>query len=386
MYNVLKLNEISPKVGSILQYKDYTVSSDCAQPDAIILRSFNMHEYEVPASVKAVARAGAGVNNIPLDKMTEKNICVFNTPGANANAVKELVICALLLGSRKIVEGINWTQALNTQEDVAKAVEKGKKAFIGRELYGKTLGVVGLGAIGRLVANAAISLGMKVIGYDPYLNVNGAMSIDRHVEYVNDLSKIYTDSDYITLHVPATASTKGSINADTISTMKRDVVIINCARAELVVNKDIIDAIKSGKVSRYITDLPQNDLIGIDNVITIPHLGASTPEAEDNCAVMAASQLKDYLENGNVVNSVNFPNASAPRITKFRITVLHKNVANMIAKASSFIADRGININNLVSASRGEIGYMIIDIDEDLPNSALEEMRGVEGFLAVNKF
>ncbi|MGN0789164.1 MAG: 3-phosphoglycerate dehydrogenase family protein [Christensenellales bacterium] len=386
MYNILKLNEISPKVGSILQYKDYTVSADCVNPDAIILRSFNMHEYEVPASVKAVARAGAGVNNIPLDKMTAQGVCVFNTPGANANAVKELVICALLLGSRKVYEGIKWTQSLNLDEDVAKAVEKGKKAFIGREIYGKTLGVVGLGAIGRLVANAAIALGMKVIGYDPYLNVNGAMSIDRHVEYVSDLSKVYAESDYITLHVPATASTKGSINADSIATMKKDVVIINCARAELVVNKDIVDAIKAGKVARYITDLPQNDLIGVENVITIPHLGASTPEAEDNCAVMAATQLKDYLENGNVVNSVNFPNASAPRCTKFRITVLHKNVANMIATASSFIADRGININNLVSASRGEIGYMIIDTDEDLPNSALEEMRKVEGFLAVNKF
>ena len=279
MYNILKLNEISPKVASILQYKDYTVSADCANPDAIILRSFNMHEYEVPASVKAVARAGAGVNNIPLDKMTAQGVCVFNTPGANANAVKELVICALLLGSRKVYEGIKWTQSLSLDEDVAKAVEKGKKAFIGREIYGKTLGVVGLGAIGRLVANAAIALGMKVIGYDPYLNVNGAMSIDRHVEYVSDLSKVYAESDYITLHVPATPSTKGSINADSIATMKKDVVIINCARAELVVNKDIVDAIKAGKVARYVTDLPQNDLIGVENVITIPHLDASTPDA-----------------------------------------------------------------------------------------------------------
>lgn len=386
MYNILKLNEISPKIGTVLSAKDYTASTECEKPDAIMLRSFNMHEYEVPATVKAIARAGAGVNNIPLDKMTAKGICVFNTPGANANAVKELVICAMLLGSRKIVDGINWTEQLNPDSEVPKLVEKGKKAFVGHEIYGKTLGVVGLGAIGRLVANAAVSLGMKVIGYDPYLDVNGAMALDRHVQYVHDINTIYAESDYITLHVPATPTTKNAINKSTIATMKHGVVIINCARGELVVNADIVDAVKSGQVGRYVTDLPNSELLGVENIITIPHLGASTAEAEDNCAVMAATELKDYLENGNVVNSVNFPIASAPRSTKYRVTVLHQNKANMIAAASSFIANQNINITNLVSSSRGELGYMIFDIDEELPTEVLNEMRKQEGFLAVNKF
>ncbi len=386
MYNILKLNEISPKIDAVLSAKDYTATSECDNPDAIMLRSFNMHEYEVPATVKAIARAGAGVNNIPLDKMTEKGICVFNTPGANANAVKELVICAMLLGSRKIVDGINWTEQLDPASDVAKLVEKGKKAFVGHEIYGKTLGVVGLGAIGRLVANTAIALGMKVIGYDPYLDVNGAMSLDRHVHYVSDISTVYAKSDYITLHVPATPTTKNAINKATIATMKHGVVIINCARGELVVNADIVEAVKSGRVGRYVTDLPNSELLGVENIITIPHLGASTAEAEDNCAVMAANQLKDYLENGNVVNSVNFPNATAPRTTKYRITILHQNKANMIASASSFIASKNINIANLVSSSRGELGYMIFDIDEELPTEVLAEMRKQDGFLVVNKF
>ena len=307
MYEILKLNDISPKVNDILDADHYTVATDCKEPSAILLRSFNMHDYRVAPSVAAVARAGAGVNNIPLDKMTEQKICVFNTPGANANAVKELVICALLLGSRKLVRAINWTQALTPDDTVAAAVEKGKKQFVGREIFGKTLGVVGLGAIGRLVANTAVSLGMNVIGYDPYLDVNGAMSLDRHVKYVADLKEVYANADYLTLHVPATPATKGSICADTIAQMKDGVVIVNLARAELVVNADILAAIAAGKVGRYVTDLPCAELLGNPNVVTLPHLGASTPEAEDNCAVMAAKQLKEYLENGNIVNSVNFP-------------------------------------------------------------------------------
>lgn len=386
MYEILKLNDISPKVNDILDADHYTVATDCKEPSAILLRSFNMHDYRVAPSVAAVARAGAGVNNIPLDKMTEQKICVFNTPGANANAVKELVICALLLGSRKLVRAINWTQALTPDDTVAAAVEKGKKQFVGREIFGKTLGVVGLGAIGRLVANTAVSLGMNVIGYDPYLDVNGAMSLDRHVKYVADLKEVYANADYLTLHVPATAATKGSICADTIAQMKDGVVIVNLARAELVVNADILAAIAAGKVGRYVTDLPCAELLGNPNVVTLPHLGASTPEAEDNCAVMAAKQLKDYLENGNIVNSVNFPCASAPRTTPMRVTVLHKNVAHMIAKASSYVAHDGINISNLVSASRGEIGYMIMDLDGVLSDKTLQEMRAQDGFLAVKAF
>ena len=385
MYEILKLNEISPKVTGVLGTDDYVVSSECSSPDAIILRSFNMHDYEVPASVKAVARAGAGVNNIPIDKMTQKGICVFNTPGANANAVKELVLGCLILGGRKIVQGINWVQSLKG-DDVDKQVEKGKKAFIGCEIAGKTLGVIGLGAIGRLVANAAVELGMRVLGYDPYLSVDGALLLDKHVEHITDVTELFAKSDFVTLHVPATPQTKNIVNAESIDSMKTGVVIVNCARGELVNNADIVEAVKNGKVGRYITDLPKPELLGYDNIVTLPHLGASTPEAEDNCAVMAAKQLKDYLENGNVVNGVNYPAAKAPRTTACRVTILHKNVANMIATATSFISEAGINISNLVSASRGEVGYMLLDIDAKIDEDTVARMRAQDGFYSVRVF
>lgn len=385
MINILKLNEISPKVKSILPEQSYTVGSDVPNPQAILLRSFSMHEYEVPATVQAVARAGAGVNNIPISKMTEKGICVFNTPGANANAVKELVIAGMLLGSRKIVQGINWTQSLKG-DDVDKQVEKGKKAFVGQEIQGKTLGVVGLGAIGRLVANIAIELGMTVLGYDPYLSVDGALMLDKNVVHITDVNQLFAEADYVTLHVPATEQTKNMINEQSIKTMKTGVVILNFARGELVNNADVVEAVKNGKIGRYVTDLPKAELLGIDNIITIPHLGASTPEAEDNCAVMAARQLKDFLENGNVVNSVNFPAASAPRTGVCRISILHKNVANMIATATSFIAKKGINIANLVSASKGEIGYMLLDVDAAVDEETIKQMQAQEGFIKVRVF
>lgn len=385
MVNILKLNEISPKVKSVLPEQNYTVGSDVANPQAILLRSFNMHEYEVPATVQAVARAGAGVNNIPVDKMTQQGVCVFNTPGANANAVKELVIAAMLLGSRKILQGANWAQTLKG-DDVDKQVEKGKKAFVGQELSGKTLGVIGLGAIGRLVANTAIELGMTVLGYDPYLSVDGALMLDKNVVHITDINQIYSDADYITLHVPATPQTKNMINEQSIASMQSGVVIINCARAELVNNEDIVDAVKSGKVGRYVTDLPRAELLGYENIITIPHLGASTPEAEDNCAVMAAKELKDFIENGNVVNSVNFPSASAPRTGVCRISILHKNVANMIATATSFIAKKGINIANLVSASRGDIGYMLLDVDAHVDEETINQMQKQDGFIKIRVF
>lgn len=385
MVNILKLNEISPKVKSVLPEQNYTVGSDVANPQAILLRSFNMHEYEVPATVQAVARAGAGVNNIPVDKMTQQGVCVFNTPGANANAVKELVIAAMLLGSRKILQGANWAQTLKG-DDVDKQVEKGKKAFVGQELSGKTLGAIGLGAIGRLVANTAIELGMTVLGYDPYLSVDGALMLDKNVVHITDINQIYSDADYITLHVPATPQTKNMINEQSIASMQSGVVIINCARAELVNNEDIVDAVKSGKVGRYVTDLPRAELLGYENIITIPHLGASTPEAEDNCAVMAAKELKDFIENGNVVNSVNFPSASAPRTGVCRISILHKNVANMIATATSFIAKKGINIANLVSASRGDIGYMLLDVDAHVDEETINQMQKQDGFIKIRVF
>lgn len=381
MNNILKLNEISPLINDILT-DNYDVTDKCDDPKGIILRSYKMHDYAINKSLLAVARAGAGVNNIPIEKMTEAGVAVFNTPGANANAVKELVICAMLLSSRKINESINWTQNLNPADDVPALVEKGKKAFIGPEIYGKKLGVIGLGAIGRMVANAAVDLGMQVYGYDPYISVDAAWSLSSNVKHVKDIKQIFSESDYITLHVPLTNDTRNVINAESISMMKNSVKIINCSRGELVNNADIIDACEVGRVAKYVTDFPNSDLIGKKNIITLPHLGASTPEAEDNCAVMAAKELKDYIENGNVVNSVNFPCISAPRTGKSRITILHKNVSNMISQAIKEV--KNINISSLVNNSKGDIAYMIIDVDEELdPSIADKLMAENEGFIKV---
>lgn len=381
MNNILKLNEISPLINDILT-DNYDVTDNCDDPKGIILRSYKMHDYAINKSLLAVARAGAGVNNIPIEKMTEAGVAVFNTPGANANAVKELVICAMLLSSRKINESINWTQNLNPADDVPALVEKGKKAFIGPEIYGKKLGVIGLGAIGRMVANAAVDLGMQVYGYDPYISVDAAWSLSSNVKHVKDIKQIFSESDYITLHVPLTNDTRNVINAESISMMKNSVKIINCSRGELVNNADIIDACEVGRVAKYVTDFPNSDLIGKKNIITLPHLGASTPEAEDNCAVMAAKELKDYIENGNVVNSVNFPCISAPRTGKSRITILHKNVSNMISQAIKEV--KNINISSLVNNSKGDIAYMIIDVDEELdPSIADKLMAENEGFIKV---
>ena len=365
---ILKLNAISPLVGDILTADNYSVSDSAAAPIAILVRSANMHEYALPESVIAVARAGAGVNNIPLDKMLDMGVCVFNTPGANANAVKELVIGALIIASRKIVRGINWVQSLGG-EDVAKAVEKGKKAFVGREILGKALGIVGLGAIGRLVSDAALSLGMNVVGYDPYLSPALAQKLDGRVKTVSDLDALYAASDYITLHVPSTPQTKGCINKDSIAKMKDGAVIINCARGDLFIDDDVIEAVKSGKLDRVVTDLPNNKLIGVEGIITIPHLGASTPEAEDNCAVMAAKELKDYIEQGVVVNSVNFPclNPGAKPAGKVRITAL--------VKADALPAALKVVSGESTTATRGEYAYIVAD-GEDC-SAALEKVKGV---------
>lgn len=365
MNEILKLNEISGKVNSILTKDKYSVTSDAKSPCAIILRSFSMHEYDMPPSVVAVARAGAGVNNIPLDKMTQKGVCVFNTPGANANAVKELVLFALLVSSRKIYEGINWTQNLEKNGEVSKQVEKGKKAFVGQEIFGKTLGIVGLGAIGKLVANAVLALGMKVIAYDPFVS-----STDLPIELTTDIKDIYKNSDYITLHVPATPQTKNSINKDTIALMKDNVRIINLARGELVNNEDIKQAIASKKVAKYVTDLPCDELLGVDGVITIPHLGASTEEAEDNCAVMAANQLKDYLESGNIVNSVNFPKLQVERNGKRRVCVISEDTINAVADTSALLK----NISSISSATRGNICYVIADLSGEADSKAIEKL------------
>lgn len=366
---ILKLNAISPLVGDILTSDSYSISDSAASPAAILVRSANMHEYELPESVIAVARAGAGVNNIPLDKMLDKGVCVFNTPGANANAVKELVIGALILASRKIVRGINWVQTL-TDEDAAKAVEKGKKAFVGREIMGKTLGIVGLGAIGRLVAGAALALGMNVVGYDPYLSPALAEKLDSRVKTVSDLDALYAVSDYITLHVPSTPQTKGCINKDAIAKMKDGVAIINCARGDLFVDDDVIEAVKSGKIDRVVTDLPNNKLLGVDGIITIPHLGASTPEAEDNCAVMAAKELKDYIEQGIVINSVNFPclDPGAKPAGKIRVTAL--------VKAEALPAALKAVSGDVKTATRGEYAYLVADGDADCLD-AISKVKGV---------
>ncbi len=366
MVEILKLNEISGKVNDILTSDKYSVTAEAKNPNAIILRSFSMHEYDMPSSVIAVARAGAGVNNIPLDVMTQKGVCVFNTPGANANAVKELVLFSLLVSSRKIYEGITWTQNLEKDGAVAKQVEKGKKAFVGQEIFGKTLGIVGLGAIGKLVANAVLALGMKVIAYDPFVTTT-----DLAIELTDDINKVYANSDYITLHVPATPQTKNSINKETISLMKDGVRIINLARGELVNNDDIKQAIADKKVAKYVTDLPCDELLGVDGIITIPHLGASTAEAEDNCAIMAANQLKDYLENGNVVNSVNFPKLQVAKTGKPRVCVISNDVENIVTKVSAALK----NTVSISSATRGNICYVIADLAESPDANAMEAIK-----------
>lgn len=379
MYNILKLNEISPLVNNVLT-NDYNLTNECATPDGIMLRSFKMHDYPIPESLLAVARAGAGVNNIPLDKMTDNGVVVFNTPGANANAVKELVLTDMLISNRKIADAIDWTNKLDPQSDVAALVEKGKKAFIGPEIFGKTLGVVGLGAIGRMVANACIDLGMSVIGYDPYLSEDAAKALNNNVKVTKDLNDIFKNSDYITVHVPLTDSTKYMINKDSIAIMKDNVRIINCARGELVCNADIIEACKQGKVAKYVTDFPCGELLGKKNIIAIPHLGASTPEAEDNCAVMAANELKDYLENGNIVNSVNFPRITVAKTNNDRLTIAYKNNDNMTSEVTALVSS---NIANIATATRGNVGYIIIDLKKSIDSKTLDAIQKLNGVLKV---
>ncbi len=379
MYNILKLNEISPLINNILT-DNYNQTNECENPDGIILRSFKMHDYPIPSSLLAVARAGAGVNNIPLDKMTDVGVVVFNTPGANANAVKELVITDMLIANRKIAEAIDWTNKLDPQSDVAALVEKGKKAFIGPEIFAKTLGVIGLGAIGRMVANACIELGMSVIGYDPYLSDEAAKALNSNVKITADLNEVFKNSDYITVHVPLTDTTKYMINKDSIAIMKDNVRIINCARGELVNNADIIAACEDGKVAKYVTDFPCGELLNKKNIIAVPHLGASTPEAEDNCAVMAANELKDYLENGNIINSVNFPRLSVAKSNNDRLTIAYKNNDNMVSEITKQLAD---NIANIATANRGNIGYIIVDLKKSVAEKTLNEIQKLAGVLKI---
>lgn len=382
MFNIKTLNKISSVGLDKFDKTKYTCGDDIENPDGIMVRSASMHDMEMPKSLLAIARAGAGVNNIPVEECVEKGIVVFNTPGANANAVKELVICGLLLSSRKITRAIDWCKTIKDEGDnVGKTVEKGKSAFAGPEIKGKTLGVIGLGAIGRLVAEAAVDLGMKVIGYDPFLPEDAELKPGITVN--NNIDEIFPIADYITLHVPLTPETKGLVCADTIARMKDTVRILNFARGDLAVSADIVDALENGKMAAYVTDFPSAEVIGVDGVIAIPHLGASTPESEENCASMGASQLIDFLENGNIKNSVNLPAVSMARTGVARITVIHINQPNMIAKITDTISRDGINIASFEDKNRGKWAYSIIDTDTEVSKQAIEDINAIDGVIRV---
>lgn len=381
MYNILTLNAISPKGLDKLPGENFAVSGDILNPDGIIVRSADMHEYNFPDSLLCVARAGAGTNNIPLDKCAEKGIVVFNTPGANANAVKELVIAALLLASRKIVEASEWTKTLKGQPDMDKLVESGKKKFAGPEITGKKLGVLGLGAIGVLVANAALALGMEVIGYDPYLSVQSAWHISGQVELAKSIEEVVSQSDYVTIHTPLNDSTKGMVNAELLKKFKKGARLINIARGGLVDPVAVAEALDNGILAKYVADFAAEELLGKENVIILPHLGASTPESEENCAVMAAQELKEYIEYGNIKNSVNFPNCEAPYTGKARVTIAHRNIPNMVGSITAIFAKENLNIDNMINKSRGDWAYTIIDFDSlgDKHDSLLNELKGLKG-------
>ncbi len=381
MMKIQTLNKIA-KIGLDAFDEKYQISDTCETPDGILVRSASLHDMELPDSLLAVARAGAGVNNIPLDKCAEKGVVVFNTPGANANAVKEMAITALLLASRDVVGGIEWAKTL-TGDDVAKQVEKGKSQFVGPEILGKKLGIIGLGAIGVLVANAAQHLGMKVYGYDPYISLQSAWNLNHHVIKATDINEIYANCDYICLHAPLTAETKHSINKETITVMKDGVRILNLSRADLVHDEDIAEALESGKVAKYVTDFPNANTLKMKNAIPIPHLGASTPESEDNCAVMAVKELRDYLEYGNINNSVNYPAVSTPFNSQLRICICHRNIPNMLSTLSAIVSGVGVNIGNLINKSKGDFAYTMIDCDKDVADRITAALSAVEGVIRV---
>ncbi|TYQ16546.1 UNVERIFIED_CONTAM: D-3-phosphoglycerate dehydrogenase [Acetivibrio alkalicellulosi] len=384
MYTIQTLNKISLNGLELFSRDKYEIATEISNPDSIILRSFNMHDMELPQKLKAIARAGAGVNNIPVEKCTDKGIVVFNTPGANANAVKELVLAALLLSSRKISKGISWSQSLKGKgSEVPGLVEKGKSQFTGPEIKGKRLGVIGLGAIGVMVANDALSLGMDVIGYDPFISIDSAWELSSTVTKASSLEHLLSTSDYITLHAPYNSKTSGMINNESLKIMKDGVRIVNFARGGLVANKDLLDAIKSGKVACYVTDFPEEDLLGNDNIITIPHLGASTPESEENCAVMAASQLREFLEKGNVINSVNYANCELPFSGNTRIISAHENIPNMLGQITTILAENKLNIADMISKNRDKTGYTIVDIDGAISDEVVEKIKGVKGIKMV---
>ena len=382
MYDILTLNKIAKCGTDAFDKAKYTVADAVENPDAIMVRSAAMHDMQFGNKLLAIARAGAGVNNIPVDRCAEEGIVVFNTPGANANAVKELVIAGLLLSSRKVTDAIDWVSTLKGQEDIGKKVEKGKSNFAGPEISGKTLGVIGLGAIGVLVAKAAMRLGKKEIGYDPFLSVKAALSLKPGVKTVTDVNDLYAASDYITIHVPYNADTKGTICEKSIAVMKDGVRILNFARGELADTAAVLAAVESGKIACYITDFPSDELIGVKNVICVPHLGASTPESEDNCAVMAASELIDYIENGNIRNSVNFPNAEM-NAAGTKICVLHKNVPAVISEITTILGKASINIDNMINASKKDYAYTLIDAAGNISEDIAAKLSAAENVIKV---
>ena len=383
MYKYHCLNPIS-EVGLGQLDENYVVTGNAEEADAILVRSAKMHDMEFSKNLKAIARAGAGVNNIPLDRCADEGIVVFNTPGANANGVKELVIAGMLLAARDIIGGINWVQEYEEDGDIAKITEKKKKAFAGTELQGKKLGVIGLGAIGVRVANVAVHLGMDVYGYDPYVSVDAAWNLSRSIHHAKTVDELYKECDYITIHVPALEDTKGMIDKNAISLMKDGVVILNLARDVLVNQEDIVDALVSGKVRSYVTDFPTKEIVGVKNAIVIPHLGASTEESEDNCAKMAAAELRDFLENGNILHSVNYPDCNmGAKGDGERITILHKNIPNMLGQFTTLLADKGMNIALMTNKSRKEYAYTMIDVDTGVSAELEEQIASVGGVLKV---
>lgn len=383
MFHIKKLNKISPVGLTTFDRENYTISEEETAEDAIILRSASLHEYAFPESLLSIARAGAGVNNIPLDRCSASGIVVFNAPGANANAVKELVLASMLLSSRDIEASSNWVREQTKTCEVSEVVEKGKSAFRGPELYKKTLGVIGLGAIGALVANIGLSMGMDVYGYDPYLSVNSALRLDRHIHVVSDINDLYQASDYITVHVHYNESTKHMYNAEAISMMKDGVRLINLARGAIGDDDAILSGLESGKISKYVTDFPNNKLMQNPNVIAFPHLGASTPESEENCAVMVAGELKDYLENGNISHSVNFPNVFMVRAGICRVCMIHKNIPSMLANITTLLSSNNINVAKLTNKSRGNYAYTMIDLDQDIANEEVEQLKALNGVIRV---
>ena len=382
MYKIQTLNKISTVGTDVFDKSVYSVSDTVETPDAIMVRSAKMHDMIFNDNLLAIARAGAGVNNIPVDRCAQEGICVFNTPGANSNAVKELAICALLMSSRKIIEGASWAASLKGTENAPKTVEGGKAKFAGPEIAGKTLGIIGLGAIGGKIANTAIALGMKVIGYDPYLSVKAALKLYHDVRVTEDINDIYKNSDYISIHMPYTPQTKNTIDSEQIAMMKDGVRLINLARGELINSEAVVKAIKEGKIAKYVTDFADDVVLGEENVIVLPHLGASTPESEDNCAVMAAEELIDYIENGNITNSVNYPNLSMNAVGT-KICIIHKNVPTTLASITSEIGNAGVNIENLANASKGDFAYTMLDVTDDIPETVEGKINCIDGVIKV---